>query len=155
MRVAVRVEVGGLLVGRHLRERVGVRDAVRDELGAGVPRCVGHLWRLVIDHRVEQHGRRDADSLEHLEQPEGADPVAVLAPGGVDVVGLGHPGEEVLGVPGALAVGLDADRDVDGQAGSGRPAPGRAARVRPRDHQIVTDRLSCRSTVAPRRTTAW
>ena len=101
-----------------------------DDLGAGPPGRGQHVGGLVVDIGVQQHCRRDTKGTKHFEDPEGADPVAVVPPRGVHQIGGGHAGQHVLGVAVAEPVGLDADAHHDRQPRAVRPAARGAGRQR-------------------------
>ncbi len=99
---------------------------MRHELGADLTRGGNDGWGVVVHCGVQQHRRLDPEGGEPLEQPERTDAVAIVAPGGIDQIGLGGVGEQILGEPLAERIFLDADRDIDGEARAIGPAIGRA-----------------------------
>ncbi len=106
--VAHRGDVGALVVGAHPREHVGVRPPVGHDLGARLPRCFHGRRRGIIDIGVQQHRRPDAKFLQAPNEPEAADPVSIVAPGGVHPIRLRRAGEEIFRKAQIVRVLLDA-----------------------------------------------
>ena len=57
-----------------------------DHRAAGRAAGRDEIRRVVIDFRVQQDRHRDAETLATFENPEGADAIAVIAPGRVGQV---------------------------------------------------------------------
>ena len=120
-------EIGGLGRLGHAVERVGVADPMRHHLAARGREGAGQLRRVVVDRGVEQNGERDLGAAETIEDAEGPDAVAVVAPGGVGEVGMRDAGQQVLGQALAEGVVLDPQREIDREPRAVRPGSGRLA----------------------------
>ena len=59
-----------------------------DDLVAALAEGRDQFRAIIVERRVEEDGDGKAERLEQVEQPPGADAVAVVAPGVVQHVGL-------------------------------------------------------------------
>ncbi len=109
---------------RHVPLALGVGVAVSDDLAA--PRVVrgakraDHLGAVVVQTGVDQHAHRQFELVEQVQAAPDADPVAIIAPGVVQHVGLTR-GRKLRAHARAELEMLDVEADVEREALPVRP----------------------------------
>lgn len=73
-------QIGGFIVGLQAGKRVGIGQAVGDDLAAALARIIHQLRRMIVDFGVEQDRDRQSFAVKAVDQAERADAVAVVAP---------------------------------------------------------------------------
>ena len=130
-RRAVRDQRPLLLFGQHgLALAVGAVMAGDLVSPCAISPCAmrrDRLRRMIVDRAVQQHRAGQGERVQQFQQPPGAHPVAVVAPGVVQDIGLRHRGE--LGPqPFAEGEALEVDAEIDREARPARPGPARTLR---------------------------
>ena len=99
----------------------GVGSSMAHNLVAARATGRHEIGRVVVHRAVDQGRHRQVERVESIEHVPGADPVAVIAPGEVEHVGL-RPAGRQFGAK-ALAEGkmLQVEGEIDGKPAAARP----------------------------------
>ncbi len=108
----------------------GVGAAMADHLVAARPEGIHQLRAIAIDLAVHQHADRKIQRVEQFQHAPGADPVAIVAPGIIQHVGLRPARRQLRPQPLAKGEMLQVQRDIDRQPFFTRPAIVRPANNR-------------------------
>ncbi len=104
-----------------------------DEFVAARAKGFRKARRIDVNVRIDQHRGGRIQGVEQVDEPPGADAVAIVAPGVVQHIRLRTARREFGSEPLAECEVLEIDGDIDGESGAVGPAIFRTAA----DRQIV------------------
>ena len=109
---------------------LGIGAAVADDLVAAPGKGRHELRRLIVEFGIYERRSGQAERIEHLQHPPGADAVAPVAPCVIEHVRLVGRGRELGAEAFAEGEGFQIERDIDRQPPALRPVIERTVRQR-------------------------
>ena len=126
-RIGYGAQISGLVLPRPACQSVRIGQPVRHDFAPARAGEIDQIGGVVVDLGIQQQRDRKAFPREPVYQTKAADPVAIVAPRGVGVVGLGRAGKQVFGQPVAKDILLYPQRQIHGKPLAAGPRVIRAA----------------------------
>ena len=101
---------------------------MRDEFTSRVSPGLDEVGRVFTHGAIKKNTEGYAEVAEGLQETPGTHPVPIVAPRGIEHIGVRHTRHEVFSHPFAKGVVFDAQREVNGQTGATGPFERRPVR---------------------------